>query len=622
MLEEIRIRGLGVIEDAVLELAPGLTVVTGETGAGKTMVVTGLGLLFGGRADAGAVRPGSARASVDGRLRVDPDGPVARRAEEAGAELDDDVLVLARTVSAEARSRAFLGGRGVPVGVLAELADSCVAVHGQSDQSRLLQPTRQREALDRYAGAAVGRPLDAYRAAFDEVRAIEAELAELVTQARERVQEADLLRFGLEEIEAVDPQPGEAAALAVEEARLGHADGLRAATDTAHTSLVGDDSGDATDATGLVAAARGALEQAGVADPELDGLVARLQEVAYLLADVGADVSSYAAGIETDPARLAIVQERRAVVTRLVRKYADPGDAGEAEGDSGADDGPPRDTVASVLAWGRRAAARLDSLEGDDDRIAVLRERRGVLMGTLADLAAKISKARTTAARRFAAGVTGELVALAMPNAEIEVAVSQSELDRGAVAGTGAGDGAGPGADGLEVGGRLLAHGRHGVDDVELLLRPHAGAPSRPLQKGASGGELSRVMLAVEVVFAGADPVPTMVFDEVDAGVGGRAAIEVGRRLAALARTAQVLVVTHLPQVASFADQHLVVRKADDGAVTSSGVVTLDDEGRLTELSRMLAGQEESRAAQEHARELLSAAATDKAALAKASAAR
>jgi DNA repair protein RecN (Recombination protein N) len=593
VLEAMRIRGLGVIDDAVLELAPGLTVVSGETGAGKTMVVTGLGLLFGGRADAGAVRPGAASASVEGRLRVDPAGAVAARAEEAGAELDDDVLVLARTVSAEGRSRAHLGGRGVPAGTLAELADSCVAVHGQSDQSRLLQPTRQREALDRYAGAAVEDPLTAYRAAFDEVRAVREELDELTTRARERAQEADLLRFGLEEIAAVDPQPGESTALAVEEARLGHADALRLASDTARAALLGDDAtADGADATSLVAAARAALEQSGVDDPALDELVGRLREAGYLLADVGADLATYAAGVETDPLRLAAVQDRRAAVTRLVRKYGDEPAGADAP-----------DGTAAVLAWAERAAGRLGSLEGDDERIAVLRARRDGLLEDLADRAAEVSGARTAAAERFSTAVTGELSALAMPNAVIDVRVTQVEV----------GPDDGPGHDGgLSVDGRRLAYGRHGVDDVEMLLRPHAGAPSRPLQRGASGGELSRVMLAVEVVFAGADPVPTLVFDEVDAGVGGKAAVEVGRRLAGLARTAQVIVVTHLPQVAAFADQHLVVRKADDGAVTRSGVVALDEPGRLQELSRMLAGQEESETAQAHARELLDAAALDK----------
>ncbi len=592
----MRIRGLGVIDDAVLELSPGLTVVSGETGAGKTMVVTGLGLLFGGRADPGAVRPGAGSASVEGRLRVDPTGDVAVRALDAGAELDEDVLLVARTVAAGGRSRAFLGGRGVPAGLLAELADSCVAVHGQMDQTRLRQPAHQRDALDRYAGDEVDGPLAAYRAAYDELRELVAELDDLTTRARERAQEADLLRFGLGEVEAADPQPGEVETLAVEEERLGHADGLRAATTLAHDALLGGSDGtggtdgtaatDGRDAVGLVAAARTALEQVGVQDPQLDEIVDRLRELGYLLADVGADLASYAAGVETDPARLAVVQERRAELTRLVRKYADEP---RAEGDHAGEGAP--DGAAAVLAWAQQAAARVTTLEGDDDRIVLLTQRREQLVAELTRAAGAVSAARTSAALRFAAAVSDELAALAMANAEVEVAVSQTDDERG-----------------LEVGGRRVGYSRHGVDDVELLLRPHPGAPARPVQKGASGGELSRVMLAIEVVLAGTDPVPTLVFDEVDAGVGGRAAVEVGRRLAALARSAQVVVVTHLPQVAAFADQHLVVRKSDDGVVTSSGVVALDEAGRLRELSRMLAGQEESATAEAHAAELLASA--------------
>ncbi len=577
MLEEMRIRGLGVIDDAVLPLAAGLTVISGETGAGKTMVVSGLGLLFGGRADSGAVRSASGTALIEGRLRTAPDGPAAQRAVEAGGELDDDVLLVARSVSAEGRSRAHVGGRAVPVGVLSELAEFCVAVHGQSDQSRLLAPSRQREALDRYAGDAVGRPLGRYAAAYAELRALQDELAELTTRARERAQEADLLRFGLEEIEAIDPQAGEDVDLAHEEDRLAHADALRGAASTARSALIrdaeaGDDAGDAAT---LVSAATVSLEQEGGHDPELAEMAGRLREIGYLVADVAADLSSYVAGIETDAARLATVSERRAAIGRLTRKYGD--------------------SAAEVLAWSQRSAARLTTLEGDDERIALLQERERALLDELGSLAAAVSAARGKAAVRFATSVSAELAALAMPQAKVEVSVAQTES---------------PG--GLEVAGRRLAFGGHGVDDVEMLLCPHPGAPARPLQRGASGGELSRVMLAVEVVFAGADPVPTFVFDEVDAGVGGKAAVEVGRRLALLARTAQVIVVTHLPQVAAFADQHLVVRKTSDGSVTSSGVSVLDDAERVQELSRMLAGIEESAAAQTHASELLEAARASK----------
>jgi DNA repair protein RecN (Recombination protein N) len=577
VLEQIRIRGLGVIDDAELELGPGFTAVTGETGAGKTMVLTGLGLLMGGRADAGAVRSGADRAVVEGRVRVDPAGPAAKRAAEAGAELDDGDLVLSRAVSAEGRSRAHLGGRSVPVGVLADLADDLVAVHGQGDQRRLLGPTRQREALDRFAGAAVAEPLSAYADRYERLRTVQAELDEVTARTRERLQEADLLRHGLDEIAQIEPEPGEDVALGAEEQRLAHSDGLRRAAVSAHACLTADDAAvDAADALGLVAAARRSLEPQQEHDPALAALAGRLAEASYLLADVAADLASYAADVDTDPARLAAVQERRAALGTLTRKY-------------GAD-------VDAVLAWADEASRRLVHLDGDDERVARLREERESLRSELSDLATGVSAARAEAAQRFAEAVGDELGALAMPNARLVVDVRRR---------------ADP--DGLVVGGQAVAFGAAGIDEVEILFAAHAGAVPRPLDRGASGGELSRLMLAVEVVFAGADPVPTFVFDEVDAGVGGKAAVEVGRRLARLARNAQVLVVTHLPQVAAFADRHLQVVKAEDGRVTSSGVVTLDGAGRVLELSRMLAGLEGSATARAHAEELLAAAATGKA---------
>ena len=573
MFSEIRIRGLGVIEDAQLDLAPGLTVLTGETGAGKTMVLTGLGLLMGGRADPGAVRSGSDRALIEGRVRVPASGPIAERVAEVGAELDDGELLLSRAVSVEGRSRAHVGGRAVPVGMLAELSADLVAVHGQSDQHRLLRGDQQRAALDRFAGDSVAKPLAGYVERFDRLRAVEAELTDVTTRSRERAQEADLLRHGVDEIEKVDPHPGEDTALAAEEARLAHADGLRTAAEAAHSCLTAEETGpDAVDALGLVAKARQALELAQDHDPELGQLSDRLAEAAYLLADVAADLASYAARVDTDPERLAQVQQRRADLLGLIRKYGED--------------------VNEVLAWAERSSRRLLELDGDDDRIEALRDERDRLRAELAELAARISAARTETADRFGAAVREELTALAMPHASVVVTITQR-----------------PDSAGLAVGGSELAFGRTGVDDVEILFSAHAGAEPRPIDKGASGGELSRLMLAVEVVFAGADPVPTFVFDEVDAGVGGAAAVEVGRRLAQLARTAQVLVVTHLPQVAAFADRHLRVVKSDDGRITSSGVIALDPEGRIRELSRMLAGLEGSATAKAHVVELLAAAA-------------
>jgi DNA repair protein RecN (Recombination protein N) len=580
MLEEVRISGLGVIDDAVLEFSPGFTVVTGETGAGKTMVVTGLGLLFGGRADPARVRPGADRATVEGRLRVDPAGRVAAQVAEAGGELDDDgaALIVTRSVSAEGRSRAYAGGRSVPVSLLTYLADDLVAVHGQSDQQQLLRAGRQREALDRFAGSGLAGVLTAYQRAYQRHRDVRAELEEITGQARERAAEAEDLRRGLAEIEQAAPAEGEDAALREEENRLAHADALHAAATTAHEALLGDPASgsyDAADAVTLLGQAGQALDSAGAHDPALAALAGRLTEAAYLVSDVAAELASYLQSVEADPARLAAVQERRAELTRLIRGY---GPAGAAAG------GPAGDSLGAVLAWAKQAGQRLLELDGDDDRVGALAEAEAALAAEVGELAGQLTALRQQAAERFAAEVTGELAALAMPHARLSVVVSP-----------------------------LAEAGPHGADDVEIRLAAHPGAPALPLTKGASGGELSRVMLAIEVVFAGADPVPTFVFDEVDAGVGGKAAVEIGRRLARLARLAQVIVVTHLPQVAAFADAHLVVEKSGDGSVTSSGVIRLDDAGRVTELSRMLAGLEDSEFGRAHASELLAAAAAERA---------
>ena len=553
MIEEIRISQLGVIDSSTLELGPGLTVITGETGAGKTMIVTALGLLLGGRADSGAVRTGAKQARVEGVLRAEGLEHFAAAVEEAGGEVEDGLVVLARNVAAEGRSRAFVGGASVPVATLTEVAQPLVAVHGQSDQHRLLLPRAQREALDRFGGEPVAACLEEYGDLYRRLGATTRELQEVVTSARERAREADLLRFGLTEIEEVDPEPGEDDTLAADEARLGFADTLRTAAEQAREALSSDTGG--ADALATTSAARGLLDAVRDHDAEAAELADRLAEITYLVSDVAADVASYASRIDTDPARLAATSERRASLVALTRKYGE--------------------SIDEVLAWARDASARLLELDSTDERITALTEERDRLQAQLSTSAVALSAARREASGRLQTQVTDELTLLAMPHAVVTIDVTSIE----------------PAA--------------HGADDVTILLAANAGSEPRPLSKGASGGELSRVMLAIEVALAGTSPVPTFVFDEVDAGVGGAAAVEVGRRLAQLARTAQVLVVTHLPQVAAYADRHVLVRKASDGTVTSSGLSVLDDAAREQELSRMLAGLSDSDTALAHARELL-----------------
>jgi DNA repair protein RecN (Recombination protein N) len=597
MLEEIRIRGLGVIDDAVLEFDPGLTVVTGETGAGKTMVVTGLGLLFGGRADTSRLRPGVAEASVEGRLLLAPGSPAVSLVTEAGGDVDDDSsLVLRRVVSSAGRSRAAAGGASVPAAVLARLADDLVAVHGQSDQQRLTQPGAQRHTLDRFAGL----DLTDCRRAFADWRGLVADLERRTSDARELAREAELLRHGIAEIEAVAPQPGEDVELAALSARLEHADALRLAAREAHDALLGDPddpAADAPDVQSLVAIARRSLSQVAGTDGALDVLAARLAELAAAAADIGAELAGYEGELDADPARLAAVHDRRAALTGLTRKY-------------GAD-------LAAVLDWAVDAQQRLLAADTSDEAIAALQQQCGQARRRYLELAMAVSEQRRQAAERLSGLITAELGALAMPAATVRVAVRHRPPTESGVQVQlpPADDAAAVGSPRTAAGGeRMVSASPEGIDEVELTLQPHPDAPELPVQRGASGGELSRVMLAIEVALAGTDPVPTMVFDEVDAGVGGRAAVEIGRRLARLARDHQVIVVTHLAQVASFADRHLIVDKAvaESGGVTRSDIRQVDGDARLVELARMLAG-DDTPVARSHAAELLDAARADRA---------
>ncbi len=585
MLIHMRIRDLGVIEESLVELSEGFSVLTGETGAGKTMIVTGLDLLLGGRADASAVRTGAKTAAIDGVFLV-PDGSAAAlRAREAGADLDplpsglDVELVVTRSVAASGRGRAHVGGRTVPVAVLADLSDDLVAVHGQSEQVLLRSPSRQRELLDAFGGRPVATALAAYTEVFDEVTSTATHLATLTDQARARRQEAELLRVGLAEIEKAAPSPGEDVELRLLSDRLEHAHELSTAVATAHAALMGadDDPDPAPDTLALLEVTRRELDHVGWLDPALAELAGRVGELSHLVVDLGADLAAYTAGIEADPARLAATHERRAELSVLIKRYAD-GQHARGNGDadrlhSGAD---------GVLAWAERAGQRLLELDEDDDRIEQLTKRLGELEGRLEELSGQLSSARVKAAKRLSRAVTAELAELSMQGSSLEVRVEPRE------------------------------RARHGCDDVSFLLAAHRGAALRPLGKGASGGELSRVMLAIEVATAAVTGPRTLVFDEVDAGVGGRAAVQIGRRLAKLARHAQVVVVTHLPQVAAFADHHLIVEKASDGQVTVSGVRLVDGPARVREIARMLAGLDDSAAAQDHASELLEQAARER----------
>ncbi|MBM7414463.1 MULTISPECIES: DNA repair protein RecN [Nocardiaceae] len=584
MLSEIRIDGLGVIAEATASFSEGLTVLTGETGAGKTMVVTSLHLLSGARADAGRVRVGADRAVVEGRFTTDHvtdqvRGDVEQLLESTGGRRDeDDSIIALRTVGSDGRSRAHLGGRSVPAGVLSEFTGSLLTVHGQNDQLRLQRSDQQLAALDRFAADAIGPLLETYRTRRSQWVAAVTELRERTEKARELAREADQLTFALNEIDAVAPAPHEDTDIAATVRRLSDLDSLRDAASAAHTALTGgDDPGDVS-VMALLGEARDRL--ASTDDAILSAVGPRLAEAIAVVTDVGAELTSYLEDLPADPESLDTLLSRQAELKSLTRKYA-------------AD-------VDGVLAWAEDARTRLTGLDVSADAVAALTERVSTTGAATAEVARKLSAARVKAAAKLSKAVSAELAGLAMGKAKLDVEVRPRAAgadDRSA----------------LSVDGTALHAGSTGTDEIEFRLSAHSGAQSLPLNKSASGGELSRVMLALEVVLARSDAGATMVFDEVDAGVGGRAAVEIGKRLARLARTHQVIVVTHLPQVAAFADTHLVVNKTDGKrGGPNSGVRTLTDSERVVELARMLAGLDDTETGRAHAEELLRTATAER----------
>lgn len=584
-LRRIRIQHLGVIAEAELELADGLNVITGETGAGKTMVVSGLGLLLGARADAGMVRAGAAQAVVEGEIDVPASHPAAQRVDEAGGDVSDGLL-LVRSVAAEGRSRAHVGGRAAPVGVLAEIGEHLVAVHGQADQWRLRDAEQHRVLLDEAGGEEVATALAAYREIHDTWRQARQRLIELSQSSTERSLRVSMLRAALEEISAVDPQLGEEDQLRAESERLSHAEELRTAALLAHAALVGaDDVGqDEPSVSGLLAGATSALGPAAEHDEALQALRARVEELAYLTADLAGELASYGSAIEVDEERLAQVHARRADLGSLLRTYGG--------------------SSAAVLEFARSSAQELAEIDVSSEELDALVARTEELRAEVARAGTALTEARRRTADRVGRDVTRELGHLAMGSAEVSVHVEP----RG-VAPVGSEGSEGPPSTVLLADGTEVQPRAHGLDEVEIRLAANPGAPARTVTRAASGGELSRVMLALELV-CGEGGVPTYVFDEVDAGVGGAAALDLGARLARLAQHAQVVVVTHLGQVAAQADRHLVVRKSTDGQVTSSGVVVVEGAEREAEIARMLGGVADSDAALRHARELLARRAT------------
>ena len=556
MLTELRIRNVGVIDDVTLTLGPGLNVLTGETGAGKTMVVSALELLLGGRADGDRVRAGTGAAVVEGALNPPPDN--------AAEWLDDgdDELIVAREVhaggEAGTRSKARLGGRMAPVSALAACVGAAVELHGQSDTSKLATPAVQRDVLDRFGGPSLAAALAAYTRCFAEWTEAKRELEALRSSTRDRAREADRLRFELDEIDAVAPIPGEDATLIADLSRLEHAEALSAAAAAAAAAL--SDDGGARDA---LAGAAASLEAASGHDPALDDLARRVVSLLAEAEDVGLELRRYLSGMEADPALLDALRDRHAALVRLSRKY------GETE--------PGAVDVDGVLGYAERARAHLMTLDSGDERAAELAADVARLADALHADAQRLTDERNAAGKRLAEAVAQHLAELAMAGARLEVAVEPTEPSM------------------------------TGANRVTFLLAANPGEPLLPLGKAASGGERSRVALALRLALADADQTPVLVFDEVDAGIGGATANAVGSKLAKLAAGRQVLCVTHLPQLAAYADVHFAVTKRSAGERTVAAVERLDDHGRVHELSRMLSGSETGVAA-EHAAELLRSA--------------
>ena len=568
MIETISIENLGVIAQAELPLGPGLTALTGETGAGKTMVLTSLKLLLGSKADPAIVRAGTQRCLVEGAFALEEDAKCIQIAQEAGCEIEDDLLLASRVVPATGRSRAHLGGRAVPASVLGQVGSRLVSIHGQADQLRLRTAAAQRRALDAVGGSEHEQLCRQYSTCYRAWTQARQDLENWREQALAREGEIAGLRHALEQLEALDPKPGEDQALAEEASRLENLDLLRSGAAEAANAISGDElNDDVANVIALVSVARRALENVADHDSRLASLMPRLNEVAALTSDLAMELTDYLSDLDADPDRLAWVHERR---EQLRRGCLEIGGLGQVFAN-----------VDELLAFGQHSAARLAQLDGPLDREAELAgevERTGKELKTVAK---RLSQARTKLAKLLSQQVSAELEGLMMRGAKLQVRLNPLEQ---------------PGPTGME--------------EVELLLRAHPGAAALPLEKGASGGELSRIMLALEVVLAQhtATKRHTFVFDEIDAGVGGRAAVEIGRRLAALARHHQVIVVTHLAQVAAWAQTQLVVVKQVGQAsneATTTAVETVEGPERVRELARMLSGQSDSQTALRHAEELL-----------------
>ena len=556
-LEEISIRSLGVIESSNIEFNDGLTVLTGETGAGKTMVLTALGLVLGSKSDSDLVRIGAERATVTGRFAVNQ--KIASSITENGGQIEDGCAVITRTVSAQGKSRVLIGGALTSASFVADLSDQLVEIHQQSSALRLTKPNVVRELVDSFGGIS----LSDYLTVYDEFTTLQKRLSDLKSQlARRDIEIAELEQF-VKAFSSVNPKPNEIEQIENEISKLGSVEDINQHLSMALNSLENDE----VSAINHLQQARKELDRVKDKDAALDLILDRYLELVLGFQDVTSDLTSYLAGLEADPKRFEFLQNRKSEINNLIKKFGKGSDRSIA--------------YEQLIEDGKNASLRIEDLSGGDARVKEIEQELNNVFNHLKKEGQKVSHLRAEAAVAMSQSVTQEIKALSMPNGELTIKCKENDPNQ------------------------ISSYTASGINDLEILFCSHQGGKELPLNKVASGGELSRVMLAMEVVIAQTQSIGTYIFDEVDAGVGGKAAIEIGRRLSKLSKNAQVIVITHLAQVAVWADHHLVVKKSEGGSVTQSDVISIDEAERKVEIARMLSGQEDSQTAQQHASELL-----------------
>ena len=563
-LSDISIRNLGIIEQSELEFGPGLNVLTGETGAGKTMILTALALVLGGKSDSALVRHGSERLVTSATFSVTKELNAA--IDEVGAELEDQSLIISRTVNADGKSKAICGGVNVPAGTLSTIGESLIEIHGQSANAQIVKTSRQRELLDRFGGQELSGLLGRYQEIFAKYLELKSRVASMKSSASKRDGEIAELQEFLTAWSKLKAVRNECSATEDEITRLSSVEDLRLAGTTAISSLDNEEGGALT----LLHTARAALESVKAKDSLLEEIADRVTEAVFILDDASTDLASYVTSLEADPSRLDILQTRKSELLTFIKRW------GGAQS--------PDEELVTLAAKAKTGKESIADLEGGDERIAELEAELATIKKKVLQSASELTTCRVKYAEKLSAAVTTEIHALSMPHTQFFAEVSTPDYSSALKE-----------SDFTQL----------GCDEVTMLIQGHKDGPKIALGKGASGGEMSRIMLGLEVVIAQTHPVGTYIFDEVDAGVGGKAAIEVGKRLHQLSKQSQVIVVTHLPQVAAWADTHFVVKKSSDGSVVASGVWKLSPDERVEEIARMLAGLEESLSAREHASELL-----------------